>query len=224
MAQIIAVIEQIIDAMKTFISDVEKEGEKIVTDLAIFSEHLSSELLQLMKRAFDDIKNEITVIINDFKSVISQLTRRIKVPRHTGGGGILKKLKQITDKSFEKLSTITRDFGKTAGKMLDDTYEGIKTISKTLEKTVDKTFDDAKQIGRDTVEKIVKIGESAITEIDNVSKTISKEFEVGEEFVYKHGVTASTAASFSFFDPFLAVALILSGGMVVAATKYDITE
>lgn len=222
MAQVIAVIEQIIDAMKTFISDVEKEGEKIVTDLAIFSEHLSSELLQLMKQVFEDIKSEITNIINDFKSIVTQLTRRLKVPRHTGGAGILKKLKEASSKSFEKLSSLTRDFGNAAGKLLNDTRNGIKTIAGTLEQTVDKTFDDAKQIGKDSVEKIVKIGESAISEIDNASKTISKEFEIGEEFVYKHAVTVSTTATFSFFDPFLAAALVLSGGMVVAAAKYEV--
>lgn len=224
MAQVIAIIEQIIDAMKTFISDVEKEGEKIVTDLAIFSEHLSTELLQLMKEAFEDIKKEITVIINDLKSVINQLTRRLnKTPKHTNGGGILKKLKQSTDKAFDKLSTVTRDFGRTAGKLLDDTRSGIKTIAKTLDQTIDKTFDDAKQIGKEAVEKIVKIGESAIGEIENASKTISKELELGEEFAYKHAVTVATTASFSFFDPFLAVTLLLSGGMVVAATKYEIS-
>lgn len=221
MSVIIGIINKIIDAMKSFIKNIEALGEQVITQLGIYSEKAASEIKTLMVGAFDKIKKGIERIITTFKDKAEQIAGRIRTPKIKSSQSILDKIENIGKEAFEKLSEITKNFGAVMGKFIDKTGEALKKISQAAEADAEKTYDVAKKIAEETVKKITEVGSLAIQATRKTSSTLFKEIEIAGNMAYKHGLAVSSASSLAFFDPYLAISLALSVGVIVAATKYE---
>lgn len=219
---ITGIIEKIIDAMKTFIKNIEDLGSKVITDLEVYSGKIANEILSLMKSVFERVISTINRIFETFKTKISQLARKIKKPQFQSGTTIVSKIKNVCKECFGKMGEITKNFGSKVKAFADEIGIVLRKIGQGIERGTVKTYDEAKKIAEKTVEKLVKIGEIAVEETKNTVEKFSKDFEIAGEFVYKHGVEIAAVSSISVIEP--AIPVVMSFGiatiLIVSASMY----
>lgn len=222
MSAIIVIIDKIIQAMKNFISNVEQLGSKVINQLEIFSGKIASEILSLMKSVFESVKSSINRIIETFRSKISGFGTRIKAPNLQSGSTISSRIKNGCKETFQKMGEITKNFGSKVQLIVSEIGIVLKKIGQGIERGTVKTYDTAKNIARQTVEKLVKIGEVTIEDASNTIEKFSKNFEIGGEFVYKHGIEIASTSSIGLLNVAFPIVTSfgISAALIIGATNY----
>lgn len=221
MADIGALIDKIIQAMKDFINSVEKEGERVIGVLATYSSKVATDISTVMKEVFEDIKRKISMIIRAFKSKIEAFTRRIKKPNTGSGETLGTRIKNASRDAYRKTDELAKKFEKVMDTTLTEMRIAMKKIVDGIKSGATDVISSARRIGEKVVQEMEKIGKGAIDESKNATQAFSKDIQLEGNFVHKHGVQVATAAAVSIINPYLIGSAILSAGMIIGATKYN---
>jgi hypothetical protein len=217
-----AIISKVIDAMKSFIMSIESEGEKIIGYLASYSSKAATEISTIMKEAFTDIKKKISMIIRTFKSKIEAYTKRIRRPHVSSGTTISTRIKNSARDAFRKVETLSTKFGKDIETLLDEMKNVMTKIETGIKNGAVDALSSARRIGAMVVQEMEKIGKDAIDESSLAVERLSKDLELGGDFVYKHGLDeVKTGASIAIINPYLFGSVLITTGLLVGATKYE---
>ena len=223
MAAIEGLINKVIQAMKDFIEGIQNEGKRIINVLATYSSKVATEISSVMSQVFTDIKRKISMIIRAFKSKIDSFSRRIKKPHINGGTTITTQIKNATRDASRKVETMATKFGKIMESLLTEMREAMSKIANGIKTGAVDALSTARRIGTTVVVEMEKIGKTAIESSTNAVENLSKDLELGGEFIYKHGIQVASTAAIAIINPYLVGSAVVSAGLIIGAVKYEPT-
>jgi hypothetical protein len=213
-----AVIGQIIQGFKNFLSKLEEMAKYAVSELEKFSAKAAQQIQILMAAALREIKEKISRLIKAAKTKIESFTKRrnastpdatttsyaTKIKNALSNGGraaesVASKFKESSVALLKEVEAILKRLGET-------TYRGTKEFATVTGEAIKKIFETLKNIG-----------EGAIKEVKIFSEGFQKDLEIAGEFVHKHGVQMAEAATITILSPTLIFSVLASAGIIIVS-------
>lgn len=223
MAQVVVIIQKVIDALKEFVNKLEKSSGALIQSLETYAAAAGQKILSESKTVFNSIKNSIeneikamTTRIESLKSTLGKSSGKIG----KSGTGIMDKLGVYVKDFVKDVEKIGNDFVEMVHKFVEQFKTSIERISRGIYKFGEESFESAEKFAQEAVQKIKGIGSDAYQGLSKSIGPVKSEFSSVENFIHKHSLEVSEAAVASFVEPVFALACLMSAGFLIFASKY----
>lgn len=211
-----AIIGQIIQGFKAFLSKLEEMAQYAVSKISKYSSQVAQELQVLMQSAFRTIKDKISKIIKAFRSKIESIQKK-RTPTTVGPSASSFSIRiQIVVKDGNKnANNVSSKYKDDATSLLKEIKSVISRLSDNVETGIGKMDNYIKDVAHDVYLSFKNIGEGAIKETKGFTNGFIHELEVAGNYVHKHELQIAEAATISVISPTLMASVAAAAGIVV---------
>lgn len=215
-----ALIEKVIQQVKSMISKMEQEGKAIVQAVGEYSYKAAQEIQVLLASIFRTIKTRMSRLIQSFKAKINSLRSR-RSTTSVGSeaksfGNRLRSAMKTAERDIEKLA---QEFKEGASAFFSESKEVMGKIGSGLKTAAVDSVSVTRRVGGEVFSALEKIGKEAIEKTEKFVEDFGKDLEISGEFAYKHGIAVG-GATLAVMDPILPLGLAASALIVIGSHKY----